>query len=148
METFPSHPAISRKCLMSAENKNLWLTLMNRFAFVSSPSVVCRLVSEPKGTMSFSLSKQLRKWALLEERTKSPCQFECEKFIDNDLSDKFAIFECKDNISLCSKECVFVCIHYRISKGEWSESERREGRGNDNRSTSAAMPFLDWIIYR
>lgn len=38
---------------------------MNLFAFVSSPSVVWRLVSEPNGTISFSLSKQLRKWALL-----------------------------------------------------------------------------------
>lgn len=41
------------------------LTLMNLFAFVSNPRVVCRLVSEPRGTISFSLSKQLRKWALL-----------------------------------------------------------------------------------
>lgn len=42
-------------------------------------------------------------------------------------------------VSLCSKEFAYI----RIAKGENGvQSETEEGRGNDNRSTSA-MPFLD-----
>lgn len=57
---------------------------MNLFAFVSNPSVVCRLVSEPSGTISFSLSKQLRKWALLltEGDGKTMHKYQDGKFVD------------------------------------------------------------------
>lgn len=43
------------------------LTLMNALAFVSKPRVVCLLDSGPRGTISLSFSKQLRKWARLQE---------------------------------------------------------------------------------
>lgn len=41
----------------------LVVTLMNCFALVSSPSVVCRFDSGPSGTISFNFSRQLRRWA-------------------------------------------------------------------------------------
>lgn len=37
---------------------------MNCLALVSKPSVVCRLDSGPRGTISLSFSKQFRRWAL------------------------------------------------------------------------------------
>lgn len=46
--------------------KNVLLTLINRFAFVKSPSVVCLEASAPNGTISFNRSKQLRRWARLK----------------------------------------------------------------------------------
>lgn len=42
------------------------LTLINRFAFVNKPNVVCLDASLPSGTISFNLSKQFRKWARLK----------------------------------------------------------------------------------
>ena len=41
-------------------------TLMNAFALVSKPKVVCLLDSGPKGTISLSFSRQLRKCARLQ----------------------------------------------------------------------------------
>lgn len=41
------------------------LTRIKAFALVSKPNVVCFEESDPSGTMSFSFSKQKRRWALL-----------------------------------------------------------------------------------
>lgn len=48
------------------EKKRRKLTLINRFAFVNKPNVVCLDASLPSGTISFNLSKQFRKWARLK----------------------------------------------------------------------------------
>lgn len=42
------------------------ITLMNLLAFVRRPNVVCLEASAPKGTISFNLSKQLRRCARLQ----------------------------------------------------------------------------------
>lgn len=48
-------------------SKLVWiLTLIYALALVNNPSVVCRDVSEPRGTISFNLSKQCLRWALLQ----------------------------------------------------------------------------------
>lgn len=44
---------------------SMLLTLINLLAFVNSPRVVCLEASAPKGTMSFSLSKQFLRCARL-----------------------------------------------------------------------------------
>lgn len=48
----------------------IMVTLINLFAFVSSPKVVCLEASGPKGTMSFSFSRQVRRCARLERKQK------------------------------------------------------------------------------
>lgn len=52
-------------CKLS-KKKRRKLTLINRFAFVNKPNVVCLDASLPSGTISFNLSKQFRKWARLK----------------------------------------------------------------------------------
>lgn len=45
------------------------LTFINFFALVNNPNVVCLEASGPRGTMSFSFSKQLRRCARLQKQT-------------------------------------------------------------------------------
>ena len=49
-------------------------TLINALAFVNSPNVVCLEESGPNGTISFNLSRQCRRWALLQEKTTHALQ--------------------------------------------------------------------------
>jgi len=44
------------------------LTLMKRLALVRRPNVVCLEVSGPSGTSSFNFSRQVLRWALLQQK--------------------------------------------------------------------------------